>query len=83
VEEEEVADEADWAVGNNWESFDDDEDAANAEVVEERLLRVWSMFQSDCITDGLSNLSRIEIVLTMSSKECGSTLMMAMTASSS
>jgi len=35
------------------------------------------------MTDGLSNLSRIEMVLTMLSKEWGSTLMMAMTASSS
>ena len=65
------------------EGLDDPEDAENAEVVEERLMRVWSMFRSDWMTDDLSNLSRIEMVLTTSSKECGSALMMAMTASSS
>ena len=65
------------------ESLDGPEDAENAEVVEERLMRVWSMFRSDWMTDDLSNLSRIEMVLTISSKECGSALMMAITASSS
>ena len=59
------------------------EDAAKAEVVEERLARVWSMLRSDWITEGLSNLSRTEMVRTTSSKEWGSALMMAMTASSS
>ena len=59
------------------------EDAAKAEVVEERLARVWSMLQRDWITEGLSNLSRTEMVLTMLSKEWGSALMIAITASSS
>ena len=45
------------------------EDAANAEEVEERLPRVWSMFRSDWTTDAFSNLSKIEIVLTTSSKD--------------
>ena len=58
-------------------------DAAKAEVVEERLVCVWSMLWSDWITDGLSNLSRTEMVHTMSSKEWGSALMIAITASSS
>jgi hypothetical protein len=58
-------------------------DAANADVVEERLLRVWSMFRSDWTTEAFSNLSRIEIVLTTSSKDWGSARMMAITASSS
>jgi hypothetical protein len=47
----------------------EDEDAANVKVVEERLLRVWSMFQSNWITGAFSNLLRIEIVLTTSSKD--------------
>ena len=34
-------------------------DAAKAEVVEERLARMWSMFRSDWTTDCLSNLSRM------------------------
>jgi hypothetical protein len=70
-------------VGGLWEGLDGLEDAENAEVVVDKLLRVWSMFRSDWITDGLSNLSRMEMVLTTSSKEWGSALMMAMTASSS
>jgi hypothetical protein len=41
------------------------------------------MFLRDWRTEGLSNLSRTEIVRTTSSKECGSALMMAITASSS
>jgi len=45
------------------------EDVVKAEVVEERLAYVWSTLQRDCITEGLSNLSRTEIVLTISSKE--------------
>ena len=57
--------------------------AENAVDVPDRLERVWSMFWSNWITDYLSNLSRTEMVLTTSSKEWGSTLMMAMTASSS
>jgi hypothetical protein len=44
-------------------------DAENAEDVEDILIRVWSMFRSDWITDGLSNLSRTEMVRTTSSKE--------------
>jgi hypothetical protein len=40
------------------------------------------MFLRDWMTDDLSNLSRTEMVHTTSSKECGSTLMMAITASS-
>jgi len=59
------------------------EDRAKVEVVEERLVHVWSMLQRDWITEGLSNLSRTEMVLTMLSKEWGSTLMIAITASSS
>ena len=70
-------------VGDDWERLEADEVAANAELVEDKLTRVWSMFRSDWMTDGLSNLSRIEMVLTTSSKEWGSALMMAMTASSS
>jgi hypothetical protein len=65
------------------EGLGDAEDAANAELVEERLVRVWSMFRRDWSTDGLSNLSRMEMVLTTSSKEWGSALMIAITASSS
>jgi len=57
------------------------EDVAKAEVVEERLACVWSMLQRDWITEGLSNLSRTEMVLTTLSKEWGSTLMIAITAS--
>ena len=57
--------------------------AENAVDVPDSLERVWSMFRSNWITDYLSNLSRTEMVLTTSSKEWGSTLMMAMTASSS
>jgi hypothetical protein len=49
-EEEGVEDEADWAVGTNWEHLDEDEDSANTEVVEEMLLHVWSMFQRNWIT---------------------------------
>jgi hypothetical protein len=45
------------------------EDAANAKVVEERLLCVWSMFRSDWITNAFSNLSKIKIVLTTLSKD--------------
>ena len=59
------------------------EDAAKVEVVEERLACVWSMLQRDWTTEGLSNLSRTEMVLTMLSKEWGSALMIAITASSS
>ena len=70
-------------VGDDWERLEADEDAANAELVEDKLMRIWSMFRSDWMTDGLSNLSRMEMVLTTSSKEWGSALMMAMTASSS
>ena len=70
-------------VGDDWGCLEADEDAANAELVEHKLTRVWSMFQSDWMTDGLSNLLRMEMVLTTSSKEWGSALMMAMTASSS
>ena len=61
----------------------EDEDAANAEVVEPMLIRVWSMLRSDWITEGLSNLSRMDMVRTTSSKHWGSALMMAITASSS
>ena len=57
--------------------------AENAVDVPDRLERVWSMFRSDWMTDCLSNLSRTEMVLTTSSKEWGSALMIAMTASSS
>ena len=58
--------------------------AENAVDVPDRLERVWSMFWSNWMTDCLSNLSRTaEMVLTMLSKEWGSALMMAMTASSS
>ena len=56
--------------------------AEKAEVVPDKLLRVWSMFLSDWITDCLSNLSKTEMVCTTSSKEPGSTLMIAITASS-
>ena len=56
--------------------------AENAVDVPDRLEHVWSMFRSDWITDCLSNLSRTEMVLTTSSKEWGSALIMAMTASS-
>jgi hypothetical protein len=66
-------------VGAEYDGVDDDddfcgglteaEDAANAELVEARLLRVWSMFRSDWTTDAFSNLSKIEIVLTTSSKD--------------
>jgi hypothetical protein len=66
-----------------WEGLDNPDNAANAEVVVDKLMYIWSMFQSNWMTDGLSNLSKMEIVLITSSKECGSTLMMAMTASSS
>jgi hypothetical protein len=68
-------------------SLDDDlevlDEAEKAEVVPARFERVCSMFLSDWITDCLSNLSRTEIVRMTSSKECGSALMMAITASSS
>jgi hypothetical protein len=37
----------------------------------------------DWMTDDLSNFSKTEMVCTSSSKECGSALMMAITASSS
>ena len=70
-------------VGDDWERLEADEDTANAELVEDKLTCVWSMFRSDWMTDGLSNFLRMEMVLTMSSKEWGSALMMAMTASSS
>ena len=70
-------------VGACWECLDGAEDAVKAEVVEERLVCVWSMFQRDWTTDCLSNLSRTEMVHTISSKEWGSTLIMAMTTSSS
>ena len=82
-DEEEGEDEGAGDVGAFWERLDGAEDAAKAEVVEERLARVWSMFRRDWITDCLSNLSRTEMVCTTSSKEWGSALMMAMTASSS
>ena len=50
--------------------------------------RGWSesdpcMFLSDWMTDCLSNFFMTEMVLTTSSNECGSALMMAITASSS
>jgi hypothetical protein len=51
------------------DALDEAKDAANAEEVEGRLLHVWSMFWSDWITDAFSNLSRIEIVLTILSKD--------------
>ena len=57
--------------------------AENAVDVPDKLECIWSMFRSDWMTDCLSNLSRTEMVLTTSSKEWGSALMMAMTASSS
>ena len=66
-----------------WECLGGAKDAAKAEVVEDRFAHMWSMLQSDWITDCLSNLSRTEMVRTMSSKDCGSALMMAITASSS
>ena len=66
-----------------WRHLGGAEDAANAEVVEDKFVHVWSIFQSDWTTDCLSNLSRTEMVRTMLSKEWGSALMMAMTASSS
>ena len=66
-----------------WEHLGGAEDAAKAEVVEDRFVRMWSMLRSDWMTDCLSNLSRMEMVLTTSSKDCGSALMMAITASSS
>ncbi len=66
-----------------WKALGGAKDAENVEEVEERLAHVWSMFQSAWITEGLSNLSRTEMVHTTSSKEWGSALMMAMTASSS
>ena len=47
------------------------DEAEMAAEVPERLERVWSMFLSDWMTDCLSNLSRTEMVLTTSSKECG------------
>ena len=56
--------------------------AENAVEVPDRLEHIWSMLQRDWITDCLLNLSRTEMVLTTSSKEWGSALMMAMTASS-
>jgi hypothetical protein len=81
--EEGVLTEPDDDEGDVCERLEGDDNAENAEVVEDKLVRVWSMFRSDWMTDGLSNLSRIEIVLTTSSNEWGSALMMAMTASSS
>ena len=59
------------------------DDTEKADEVLERLEQVSSMFLRDWMTDCLSNLSRTEMVCTTSSKECGSALMMAMTASSS
>ena len=55
-----------------WEHLGGAEDAAKAKVIEDRVARVWSMLRSDWITDCLSNLSRTEMVCTMSSKDCGS-----------
>ena len=81
--EEGVLSEPDDDEGDVCERLEGDDDSENAEVVEDKLVRIWSMFQSDWMTDGLSNLSRIEMVLTTSSNEWGSALMMAMTASSS
>jgi hypothetical protein len=60
-----------------------DEQTAKADEVPERLEQVWSMFMRNWMRDCLSNLSRTETVCTTSSKECGSALMMAITASSS
>jgi hypothetical protein len=51
------------------DTLDEAEDAANADEVEERLLRVCSMLWSNWTTDAFSNLSRIKIVLTTSSKD--------------
>ena len=80
----------------SWVEFDENENelgfceplceadcAENAVEVPDRLERIWSMLQRDWTTDCLSNLSRTEMVLTTSSNEWGSTLMMVMTASSS
>ena len=50
--------------------------AENADEVPDRLEWVWSMFLSNWMTDCLSNLSRTDMVLTTSSNECGSSLMM-------
>ncbi len=58
-------------------------EAEKAVDVPERLEQVCSMFLRDWMTDCLSTLSRTEMVQITSSKECGSALMMAMTASSS
>ena len=52
-----------------WEALGGAEDAENVEEVEERLAHVWSMFWSAWMTEGLSNLSRTEMVHTTSSKE--------------
>jgi hypothetical protein len=81
--EEGVLTEPDGDEGDVCERLEGGDDAANAEVVEDKLVCVWSMLRSDWMTDGLSNLSRIKMVLTTSSNEWGSALMMAMTASSS
>ena len=52
-----------------WEALGGAKDTENAEEIEERLAHVWSIFQSTWITEGLSNLSRTEMVHTTSSKE--------------
>ena len=66
-----------------WRRLGGAEDAANAEVVEDKFACVWSIVRSDWTTDCLSNLSRTEMVRATSSKEWRSALMMAVTASSS
>jgi hypothetical protein len=83
VEEVDEIGDKDVAWDECWGAFCEAESAENAVDVPERLVRVWSMFRSDWMTDCLSNLSRTEMVRITSSKEWGSTLMMAMTASSS
>ena len=64
-----------------WGCLGGAENVANAEVVEDRLAHVWSMFRSDWTTDCLSNLSRTEILWMTLSKEWGGALTMATTAS--